>query len=90
MPTNRDNGYTNEETRKFGTLMEKFNYDCTGNEAFIKDCSTNTVPCPSNNDQVGRTELTSKGKTLLFYSWFEIQKTKNKNTIQFYQSTQTV
>lgn len=90
MPTNRDNGYTDEETRRFGTLMENFNYDCTGNEAVIKDCSANTVRCPSNNDQVGRTELTCKGKTLLFYSWFEIQKTKNKSTILFYQSTQTV
>lgn len=66
LPTNRDNGYTNEETRTFGTLIENFNYNCTGNEALITDCSTNNDNCPSINDQVGRTELTCKGKTLLF------------------------
>lgn len=46
--------------------MENFNYDCIGNEAVIKDCSTNQDSCPFVNDFVSRTELTCKGKKKLF------------------------
>lgn len=52
--------------------MENFNYDCTGNEAVIKDCPKINATCPTIYDSVSRTELTCKGKTLLIHLRFEL------------------
>lgn len=65
--------------------MENFNYDCTGKEAVIKDCSTNKNSCPSKNDFLSRTELTCKGKTQ-FFNYILNYKNKGKGSILFYQT----
>lgn len=54
--------------------MEDFNYDCTGKEAVIKDCSTNKDICPISNKFVSRTELTCRSKKHFFKSHFALQK----------------
>lgn len=83
-PTNRDNGYIDRETKAFGTLVENFNYDCTGKEAVIKDCSTNNDSCPIYNKFVSRTELTCRSKKQ-FLNHALHYKNMEKGNILFYQ-----
>lgn len=83
-PTNRDNGYIDKETKAFGTLMENFNYDCTGKEAVIKDCSTNNDSCPISNKFVSRTELTCRSKKHFLNHALHYKNTE-KGNILFYQ-----
>lgn len=82
-PTNRDNGYIDRETKAFGTLMENFNYDCTGKEAVIKDCSTNNDSCPISNKFVSRTELTCRSKKHFLNHALHYKNTEKGNILVY-------